>query len=249
MPAVKKVSSRSERLQAEHERKLIVRITLLSTLGLGFILALVIWGIPAFISVSTFWLNVRDSDEPAVGTGPVENVTTPTLGRFTDQVTKRDTIDVTAYANEGSTVILERNGAQVAENVADSSGNVSFNGVSLTEGNNDFVAFIVGKEGKRSEASNTVSIVRDTQPPTIAVDKPFSGETFRGQSQRLVEVTGKANEAEVVFVQDTRVILGLDGGFSQRVRLEPGENNLTIYALDEAGNESVKVVRVVRWEE
>jgi hypothetical protein len=242
-------SSRAEQLRKDHEKKMIMRILFFVFLMVIVVVLLARYAIPAAVSIANIWLQVKESDATPAQQVQQVYLSPPNLEGASRELTKNSTITIKGSTESGSKVFLMLNEQASGDLIADSEGNFEFTSVSLREGENLVYVYREDERGNKSNPSRSSRILLDTEAPSVSVEKPFSGESFRGQSQRTIEVKGSSDGADYVFVNDSRVIMDDDGLFVQRLRLEPGENAIKIKAVDEAGNESVEVTRTVRWEE
>jgi hypothetical protein len=242
------IRSRKEALHKQREKALIARIALLSVLSVGIIYILIVYGIPAMVGIADAWLQIRDSEE---GTKSEQQIilSAPSLPPPENDFTNKKEYSVSGTSESGSKVVLTVNNSVFGEVITTGDGVFSFDNVPLQEGKNVYFVYRTDDLGNKSADSAKREIVLDTQTPNIEVKSPFTGQSFKGQSQRVVEVTGTTTGADSVLVNDNFVILSGDGSFSYRYPLSPGENAIKIKAKDNAGNESVEVTRTVRWEE
>jgi hypothetical protein len=242
------IRSRKEALHRQREKALIARIALLSVLSIGVIYILIVYGIPAMVGIADAWLQIRDSEK---GTKFEKQtiLSAPSLPPPENDFTNKEVFSVSGTSESGSKVVLIVNDRVFGEVITTRDGVFSFNNVPLQEGKNVYFVYRTDELGNKSADSAKRDIVLDTQAPNIEVKTPFTGQSFKGQGQRVVEVTGTTTGADSVLVNENFVILSEDGSFSYRYPLSPGENAIKIKAKDNAGNESVEVTRTVRWEE
>lgn len=241
--------SRTEQLRKDHERKMIIRIVFLISLMIIVLVLLAWYAIPAFVSIANIWLQVKESDKTSTPQIQQTFLSSPQIERASRELTKESNINLKGSSESGAKIYLMVNEQASGDTIADNDGNFEFSNVSLKEGDNLIYVYREDERGNKSEPSRSSTIVLDTQAPTIKVEKPFSGESFKGQSRRTIDITGSTSGSDYVYVNDSRVIMNEDGIFSHRLRLELGENAIKVKAVDEAGNESVEVTRTVRWEE
>lgn len=118
--------------------------------------------------------------------------------------------------------------------------------IPLSAGSNVIEAVVVlnGIEGERSAS---ITVVRDTAPPTLTITTPTPGEIMSGDS---VAVTGKTDkDVEVQIRNETTGTIEsgrstAQGAFSIGITLRNGTNLLTITATDGAGNQTTKSVEI-----
>ncbi len=92
---------------------------------------------------------------------------------------------------------------------------------------------------------NVARVVRkvqyDLEPPELLL-AAVPESTYR----EIIELSGVLRNGTSVSVDRIPVVVDADGSFMQSVHLKPGFNAITISALDEAGNEAIRVVNVTR---
>jgi uncharacterized protein YfaP (DUF2135 family) len=98
---------------------------------------------------------------------------------------------------------------------------------------------IAGNIGKR-----VLTIHRDTIAPALSVISPLDGaHTY----DTLIDVVGATEPGAVLTVNGEPVNIGLDGCFTKTsFMLDLGQNNITVIAVDSAGNYARVVLRVTR---
>jgi hypothetical protein len=238
---------RKQLIARKHEQSLIRRIVLIVILTFGIIAVLLMYAIPAMVKIADVWETTRDSDVP---TGPDEDISIP-LSRPSFQslpynATNSSEFILKGYAPSGTTVFLRFNNQDSGTAVADNSGSFTISNITLSEGDNSFVVYAKDTKGKKSEESEPLNLKLDTRPPTLEISGPNYGDTFGG-SQNVIDVKGKTSEATQMYVNEGWVIMNADGSFSHKFQLQPGENTLTMYAKDDAGNKSAEVIRKVTY--
>ncbi len=98
----------------------------------------------------------------------------------------------------------------------------------------------LGCEGKQSPVKE-VKMVQDSEPPLLQVDLP--GETV---NQDLLLVKGETEPGAQVFVSQEKITPSAGGSFSLELPLRLGLNNITVEAMDQAGNVSYESYIVQR---
>jgi uncharacterized protein YfaP (DUF2135 family) len=92
---------------------------------------------------------------------------------------------------------------------------------------------------------NVARVVRtvqyDLEPPELLLTA-VPATTYR----EIIELSGVLRNGSSVSVDRVPVVVEADGSFVQSVHLVPGDNAITVSALDEAGNEAVRIVNVTR---
>ncbi len=122
----------------------------------------------------------------------------------------------------------------------------SFNArVNLVEGNNVITATATDVFG--NTGNDAVTIVVDTKPPMVDITAPVAGSLI---NTRVVTVTGLTDKNTGSVMVSTRGGQGItavldSGSFTARdVKLQEGQNIITVRALSQAGNAGTAAVRV-----
>ncbi len=211
-------------------------------LAAGVIFALVSWGIPAFAKFAGLFV-------PKDEAGIVDNDNTlkpaPPIISFLPEATPSAKINVEGFADPGVELALYLNNSAYESMVVDNSGSFEFSGVELQESEN--IIYAVAKRGEvESERSKVFTVTRDTDSPSITIERPSDGEEFAGPEERVVNVVGVVDEDVVSLRVGERIaIVTPDGRFSVGMQLAEGEQTIVLRAEDRAGNVSEKSISLV----
>lgn len=240
--------TRKELLARKHETALIKRIVIISLFSLGLMALVFYYAIPAMVKIADIWETTRTSDQ-AVVTDP--NAGVPLIRpRFEDdqnRATNSAELDLKGTATAGMNVHLVMNGQEKPSVVADNSAVFTFSGIRLADGVNTFVVYAQDDRGRKSDNSVELKITYDSRAPKLEVSEPGDGAVIGGARASVITLKGKTDEATQMYVNGGWIILKADGSFEHQYQLTPGENVLTLYAMDEAGNKSPDVVRRVTY--
>jgi bacillopeptidase F len=200
------------------------------------------------VKIADVWDTTRNSSKPGTRAAnsslPLDR---PAFNALPSDATNTASVTVSGRSHAGLTVHLKLNGKEIQNAVVDNSGNFTFTNITLSEGQNTFIAFAQDTQNRKSADSSVLSITLDTKPPRIQLTSPGENATYSGGNQQIITVSGKTDEATEMYVNSGWVILKPDGSFETRIQLQPGENTITAYASDDAGNKSVDVVRKVTY--
>ena len=122
--------------------------------------------------------------------------------------------------------------------------------VTLTEGNNSFVATLASSSAEGAP-SPVATYILDTVVPKIKISSPAHGAKVSASS---IEVSGSCDAGTNVAIRNEQapggslnsVTVGADGGFALTVQVVAGPNTIDLTATDQAGNVSVASVTVTR---
>jgi RHS repeat-associated protein len=169
-----------------------------------------------------------DSQAPAVA------ISQPAAG----SVVKDGAVDVVGSAQDPRLAGVTVNG--VAANVNGSTWLAPH--VPLAEGSNTLTARAEDRAGNAAEASRAV--VRDSQPPVLAVTDPAPGTVVPGAT---ITLRGTASDPHLDRVEVNGSRAQLSGGvWSLAVTLREGNNDFALQAFDSVGNVSTVAVSVAR---
>jgi bacillopeptidase F len=113
-----------------------------------------------------------------------------------------------------------------------------FKNISLREGENTVKArAIVGD--RKSEFTKDYIILYSKEPPKIEDVSPGDGSEFRRGDQEI-RISGKTDKFNSVTVNDFTAVVDENGNFSYFLRLNDGDNKITIKAKNGAGKETIK---------
>jgi hypothetical protein len=235
-------------LAKKHEQALVKKIAVILVFCMAGIILVIYFAIPAMVKIADVWDTTRNSNVPNNSVNGIDiPLQRPTFNSLPFDATNSATLTISGRAEPGLAVHLIFNGTEKTNVVADNQGSFTFANIGMNEGINSFSGYSQNDKGKKSSPTQTYTVTLDTSVPKIEVSSPNAGDTFGGASQSVVEVKGKTDEATEVYINGSRGILNADGSFSQKVQLQGGENTLTLYAKDNAGNKSVDVSRKVTY--
>lgn len=204
-------------------------------------LILIFFGIPTLARIAAFLADLRSSAAPVSITDNVP----PAPPRFFAQplATNEARIVLTGTAEAGATVKIFQDGKEIGEVVSGDDGTFQKE-VTFSEGENLLKALALDQAGNESQESEVLKIVFDKDPPQITITSPSPGETFSGEDNRLITITGSTNEETQVTLNDRVALIDPEGNFSYQARLEDGENKFNVLARDKAGNETSEEIVV-----
>ncbi|MCS7093435.1 MAG: hypothetical protein NZL96_03385 [Patescibacteria group bacterium] len=112
----------------------------------------------------------------------------------------------------------------------------------LKEGKNEI--YLVGKNNSENieKKTNPVTIIYKATKPKLEIIEPKNEQTIN--SDQLM-IRGETEKEVFVKIDGVPVILDAIGRFQHSVRLNEGENILTIEATDVAGNSEKKTLKVI----
>lgn len=153
-------------------------------------------------------------------------------------VTNEPTAVVEGTASPTTTLELQNNGEEAATVEVGADGTFSIP-LELEEGDNELVAASI-LDGRETGASEAVTVTLDTEAPALTISNPADGDKT---NRETVTVQGTVEDAnlESVTVNGQQAAV-TDGSYSKRILLDKGANEITVVALDAAGNEVSETV-------
>lgn len=111
----------------------------------------------------------------------------------------------------------------------------------LDEGTNAIYVQIEDIKNKRTQDSETYTVMVLRDKPSLEISAPRDGETVTKSS---ITVTGKTDENVSVRINGSPVVVSSDGSFRRQMILKEGENTIKAIATDIAGNSEEAEVKV-----
>jgi len=232
-----KYSTRLSRKQKSKNLRIALLMSLLTALFLG---ALVYYGVPLFIKAAGWWGDVQFADSTIENDDriapPPPRVIIPT------KVTNQTDIDIKGFAEPGSTVKIFINCTERKQITTENNGQFLASEVKLSSGDNSVYATATDDAGNISQQSGESTITYDNQPPQLVIESPTNNKQFYGSDQQNVEIVGQTDPDTRVWINERLVIMGTEGRFVSSIRLKDGSQDITIRAVDAAGNETTKIL-------
>lgn len=220
------------------EEKIKRRAIIFGILTIFLIIAIVVWGVPLFIRLVDYLGDLKSSSQPATK----EDTIPPPVPRFTyiPEATNSGTLKITGVTEPNSKVYLTINGEKL-ETKVDEDGDFEIEKISLDKGENSLYAEAEDETGNKSEATEKLEIIYDTDSPELELVKPEDGSLA---NEQVIEIQGKTEPSARILVNDHVVIVNQEGKFSYRMTLQEGSNEIIVKAEDKAGNKTEKKIKV-----
>lgn len=230
------------RLARKEGSRMMKQTGMIVVLTVVILFLLIRFGIPAIVNMAVFLGDLKASNQP-IGQEDTIAPAPPILDQL-PQATASATISVEGYTESLAIVKLYRSGTEISQTVASDNGDFVFADLDLEEGDNEFYALSSDDAGNESDQSNRVSVLFDIKPPELAIVSPSNGQSFFGETKRTIEVKGITDPGSDVRVNNYYAVLSGDGSFSSRLKLEEGENTITVVVSDSAGNQTKQETKV-----
>ncbi len=225
----------------EEKRNLRKAVAYVAVTILLLILFFVI-GIPLLAKFAVFLGNINGNKDSV----SIVDKTPPAPPRLAPlpSVTSQELISLKGFSESGADISLFLNGDKLKEVVADDGGEFNFSEIKIASGSNELYVTASDRAQNVSQPSGQISIVLDRVLPLLTVTSPTTNQTFSGQQNKNIKVTGVTEEEAVVKVNDRSVIVGTGGKFETLITLSDGEQEIRVIATDTAGNSTDKTIPV-----
>lgn len=232
---------RSRLAKKESQRMMKQSMMLFVLTGLC-VAALVIWGIPALIRMAGFLGEIKSSGDPINATDTIAPY--PPQLNVPYEATHSSRINIVGYGETDATIKLFLNDEEISSTLANDASEFMFEDIQLSSGSNQLYVIAEDAANNSSEPSTTINIVYDSAAPEVSIEDPSEGDSFFTTAEQSITVKGTVSEDAQIYVNGRIAFANSDGEYSQQVRLEPGENLITVKAVDPAGNETEESVTV-----
>lgn len=239
MARYRRRESRLVRMEKKRFRRQTILITAATFLLVGVV---IFYGIPAIIRMAVFLGELRYKSLP-IEKDDVIPPSAPVMQPL-PEATFSGQIKIDGYAESGATVIVMRNGKQVVETVVENDGKFLVDNLVLEQGENEIFAVAIDNSQNESQRSIVYTVIYDNVAPELSINQPNEGQNFYGALKRNISVIGKTESGASVSVNGRLAYVNQDGDFSTNINLDKGENRIKVVALDKAGNETVKELKV-----
>ena len=209
-------------------------------LAVGLVMVMFKWGLPWFINILA-----GPSGQKATDINSSEDVLPPQIPVLSPlaEATNSATLKIEGYTESNVEVKILLNDAEATNTNSDDGGLFKAE-VKLSPGNNKIQ--VVAKDGAGNTSQSVIKTINfDVKGVEITVDSPRDGSEIFGQSNQNVTFSGKVSKPDAsVNINGNYVRLDATEGFSSIVRLNQGDNNVSVKVTDQAGNTAEKIVKV-----
>ncbi len=222
------------RLTKKERGKNLRTTVLMSILTAGLLAGLVYWGLPVMLNLTSWWTSLNTASGSSISGDTIP----PTIPRLlvANKFTNQSTMEIRGFGEPESVVSVVINGEAVERTTVEANGSFSVGGIALITGANQISAYATDKANNESQLSAIETVMYDNTPPQLEMTKP-EGNIFRGAQSQTVEIEGSVNEEARVWINERLAIVD-QGVFRSSFRLSEGDQEITIKAIDLAGNEA-----------
>ncbi|MCL4386942.1 hypothetical protein M1307_00920 [Patescibacteria group bacterium] len=220
--------------------------SILFTLGILFVLFIIVkFGLGVITGIGGFFVKVNEIKGTAkTQTSQTQEVLIPPTLDTIPQATKEPNVKITGKTNEtNGSIQLFLNDSLDTNTKVNKDGTFTFDKVSLKEGENTIKVRLRTDNDKTSDFSDEYTISYIKSGPKLDVNSPSDGATFSKDNQEIT-VQGKTDPNNKVTVNGFWAIIDQDGNYSYTLKLNNGDNTISIEATDPAGNSTKKEVKV-----
>jgi uncharacterized protein YfaP (DUF2135 family) len=229
----------SHRIKVEEKkvyRKLILTFVVLISIGLFLVFA----GLPLLARTILFFTSFK-TDKSNLTTNNSSILFPPSLNPIFE-ATNTAKIIISGYGEKEAAIKIIVNGREQVKATSDAEGKFTAININLTEGENIIKAVNI-KDNKESTTSSPITVIYKKTLPKLEIEKPTDGDKFSGDQQNI-SIIGTTDQGNRLIINERMAIIDPQGKFNFPYKLAEGDNNLKITALDNAGNQSIKELKV-----
>lgn len=231
---------RRSRLKKTRDDSITRKTVFLGVLTVFLFVAIVVFGLPLLVRFSVFLGNAKNRNEE-------ENkvqVLPPMAPRLIlpYEATSSARISVRGLAEPGVMVELLKNDVAVEKLEVSEEGEFSFDGIDLSDGENEFCAIAMTENGGSSDLSKGLIVVFDNESPDLMMQNPSEDKLTVDYDD--FDIVGRAEPEASVLVNGRVAMVDDEGGFKIKMQLQAGENEIEVIVRDMAGNETRKKVKI-----
>jgi len=231
---------RRSRLKKTRDDSITRKTVFLGVLTVFLFVAIVIFGLPLLVRFSVFLGNAKNRNEEETRVQVLPPMAPRLILPF--EATNSAKISVKGLAEPGVMVELLKNDVAVEKMEVSEEGEFSFDGVGLSDGENEFSAIAMTEDGGSSDLSKILIVMFDNEAPQLVMQNPSEDELTVDYDD--FDIVGKAEPRVSVLVNGRVAIVDDDGGFKIKMQLQAGENEFEVVVRDMAGNETRKKIKI-----
>jgi hypothetical protein len=225
----------SRRLEEKTKKNLILNI-----LGIFLVILIVFkFGIPFLVNISIFLSGSKGNQEQSQSQNPT--FVAPPILNSLPQATSSASVIISGIAVKNQTIDLYINGDLTDKTKTKDDGSFSFK-ENVSAGENT-IKVKANESNGSSDFSQPLVIFYKSAPPSLNISSPSDNQSF-SKDQSPVEVKGATDPDVKVTINGFWAITDSNGNYSYSLPLQNGDNNITIAAIDMAGNKSEKKIKV-----
>lgn len=212
---------------------------------IGGIIALILgfffYGVPMIVNLSILAGKLGGDKDIDLSTVSSSYIAPPVLDPIKD-ATNSAKVTISGSALPNQEIRLYVNGEFIDQISVKDNKIFVFKDVILEPGDNDLKVKAIVAD-KESDYSQILRIVYINKAPSLEITSPLDNQNIsNGDGQ--VKVEGRTDSWVRVVINGYWAIVDSDGTFSYLLHLQKGDNNITVEAMDAAGNKTEKQLKV-----
>ncbi len=140
-------------------------------------------------------------------------------------------------------LMVNENEKQIYEAVIGINGEFLLN-IDLNEGENVLRAYSINEQGLRSNDARLIKVVLDQGVPEIELWEPENNQEIIGKDRQMLKIKGQTEPQVRVLINNMTVWADSEGKFEFDYKLQTGENEIKIVAIDQAENQAEEQIYV-----
>lgn len=227
------------RLTRKTDEQITKKTVFLGMMTVLLFLLVIIFGLPLLIKFSIFLGNARNIKDVVS-----EKVLPPQPPRviLPYEATNTAKINISGVAEPNIKVALLKNDVNLKEVEVSSEGDFVIKDIELEKGENVFNLIAESEKGGTSELSKPVKVIYDDQSPTIVMSNPKDDSSSVDSAD--FDVEGKTEKGVSITINGHVAMVDDEGNFKLKIQLNAGDNDVEIIAVNLAGNETRKKVKI-----
>jgi hypothetical protein len=218
-------------------KNLVVSIFLVLLLIFGSIF----FGLPIMAKIIILLTSV-DNNNSEVILKKEDIILFPPVLETLPEATNSSKISISGKADKGNKVQIFLNEKLLDEIDTDENGKFIYENINLNDGLNSINAKQLYQD-KISEFSQIQKIQLIKSEPQLEISYPENEKKFYSE-ENTIEISGATDPENKIYINNKMVIVENDGNFSYSIKLNEGENKYTIKAIDIAGNNTEKELKL-----
>lgn len=222
--------------QLERENKKNIFLSIFGIVTVLFILLK--FGLPALVSFSLFLSGSKQVSQPLQNS--TEFVVAPQLNPL-PTATKSANFELSGKSQPQAIINLYLNDGLLDKTQADKNGSFSFKSTYVKGDNKIYVKATL--DNKTSNPSDSMNVFFKDNPPSLTVNSPSDGQQF-SKDQNSINISGTTDPGVRITVNGFWAIVDQNNNFNYQFKLQNGDNNIKVEAIDQAGNTTDKQLKV-----
>ena len=170
----------------------------------------------------------KDDFYGSINIDSIPDATNSATINISGELTSYDSVDI--YLND------EKIGNKVATD------NFSIEIDNLNDGNNEIYLVAKSKKNPSTKKTARYTVLVKKEKPKLEITEPNDGTKTNKDE---VKIAGKTDKEVIININSLPVVVNALGEFQAFVKLQSGENKISITAQDMAGNSDSKEIKVI----